>query len=141
MECKIAQDWQENHPAKIIRTKVFMEEQGFTSEFDEIDPMAYHALILDGDQAVACGRLYQKAEAPDTYLLGRIAVLPEYRKQHLGAKILEILENQIKDLNGKMAELSAQISAVGFYEKCGYHKQGDVYFDEHCQHIKMIKYL
>ena len=141
MESRIAKDYQEHHPAREIRIKVFMEEQGFTQEFDEIDPIAYHAVIFDNDQPVACGRLYQKEGTPDTYLLGRIAVLKEYRKQHLGAKILELLENKIKELNGKKAELSAQISAVGFYEKSGYHKQGDVYFDEYCQHIKMIKYL
>ena len=31
-----------------IRKAVFMEEQGFQQEFDEIDDRAYHALILDG---------------------------------------------------------------------------------------------
>ena len=37
MESRIAKDWQEHHPAKVIRIKVFMEEQGFTQEFDEIE--------------------------------------------------------------------------------------------------------
>ena len=32
-----------------IRKAVFMEEQGFQQEFDEIDDRAYHALILDGE--------------------------------------------------------------------------------------------
>ena len=31
-----------------IRKAVFMEEQGFQQEFDEIDDRAYHALIRDG---------------------------------------------------------------------------------------------
>ena len=68
MKSRIAKDFQEHHPAKEIRIKVFMEEQGFTQEFDEIDPIAYHAVIFDNDQAVACGRLYQKEGTEDTYI-------------------------------------------------------------------------
>ena len=36
-----------------IRKAVFMEEQGFQQEFDEIDDRAYHALILDGETPAA----------------------------------------------------------------------------------------
>ena len=43
-----------------IRKAVFMEEQGFQQEFDEIDDRAYHALILDGETPAAVGRLYTK---------------------------------------------------------------------------------
>ena len=43
--------------AAYIRKAVFMEEQGFQQEFDEIDDRAYHALILDGETPAAVGRL------------------------------------------------------------------------------------
>lgn len=65
-----------------IRKAVFMEEQGFQQEFDEIDDRAYHALILDGETPAAVGRLYTKDGK--TYIIGRIAVMPSYRGKHLG---------------------------------------------------------
>ncbi len=131
----------ENFPAREIRKKVFMEEQGFQNEFDDLDLMSDHVVVYDDDQAVGCGRTYLKPGTDDTFIIGRIAVLKEYRKKHIGREILTILEEHIVEKGGKMIELSAQLHACPFYEKCGYHRVGDIYFDEHCEHIKMVKYI
>ena len=50
----------ENLPqdAMCIREKVFMEEQGFCQEFDEIDEIALHGLLYEDETAVATARLY-----------------------------------------------------------------------------------
>lgn len=126
--------------AKEIRIAVFMEEQGFEDEFDEIDAIAKHAVLFVEGKPAATGRLYPGKEA-GTYIVGRIAVVKEQRKHKLGAKVVEALENEIWNLGGKKVELSAQCVAKGFYEKQGYHCVGEIYMDEHCEHIKMEKVL
>lgn len=42
--------------AKTIREAVFIKEQGFKEEFDEIDDVAKHVLLFDGDIPVGTCR-------------------------------------------------------------------------------------
>lgn len=125
--------------AKMIRQKVFVEEQGFNNEFDEIDKHAYHLVIYLDDHPVATGRMYQQDK--QTVIFGRIAVLKQYRKLGLGRKVIEGLEKKAKELNFKQAHLSAQMQASKFYEKLGYCCYGNQYYDEWCLHISMNKCL
>ena len=106
-----------------IRKAVFMEEQGFQQEFDEIDDRAYHALILDGETPAAVGRLY--TEDGKTYIIGRIAVMPSYRGKHLGERVVTALEEQAKACGAASIALSAQCRVAGFYEKLGYTQTDD----------------
>lgn len=122
-----------------VREKVFMHEQGFKNEIDEKDEVSVHCVILDDNKPVACGRFFFEEEGCAT--IGRIAVLKEYRKHHLGKQVMEKIELELKKRGFKNAVLSAQCQAQGFYQKCGYTAYGDVYYDEHCPHIKMKKEL
>lgn len=124
--------------AKAIRQRVFVEEQQFHNEFDEIDDRATHLVLYDGEQAVATGRMY---EEDGVAILGRIAVLPAYRGQHLGAEVIRLLEQEAVSAGFHKAALSAQCRAQGFYEKLGYRPMGEIYFDEYCEHIHMEKEL
>lgn len=122
--------------ARKIREEVFVQEQGFKNEFDSIDDSAYHVVIYIKNKPVATGRIYKEEES---FHLGRLAVCKAYRKNHLGTKIMTILEEKIKELQGTKIVLSAQKQAVGFYQKQGYHEIGKEYLDEHCKHIDMEK--
>ena len=51
------------------------------------------------------------------------------------------LENEIKKAGGKSVEVSAQVRIKDFYNKLGYVKQGEIYLDEFCEHIRMVKVL
>ena len=138
MEYSISK-WNENHLVKVVREEVFMKEQGFENEFDKIDIIAFHALITDHHQPVACGRLF--SEDGIHYTIGRVAVIKSYRQHHLGKEILGMLEKKAVELKAKQIELSSQVQAKGFYEKQGYIGEGEEYLDEHCPHIKMVKQL
>ncbi len=132
----------ENCPAaKTIREEIFMKEQGFQIEFDEIDPIAWHLLVYLDGSPVATGRLYEKEGRPGTYLLGRIAVMKPWRGRHLGEFVVRRLEEFAQMKGAKFLELSAQMQAKEFYEKLGYQAHGSVYLDEHCPHIAMSKAL
>lgn len=123
--------------AEKIRQLIFVEEQGFENEFDEIDEHAYHVVVYQDNHAIATGRMYFEDEK--TMILGRIAVIKEYRRTGLGSKVVESLENKAKKLHCTRVKLSAQQRAQMFYEKLGYHSIGEIYYDEWCPHITMSK--
>ena len=56
---KLAVGLKNNLDAISIREEVFQKEQGFITEFDEIDNTATHVVLYDGELPVATGRLYQ----------------------------------------------------------------------------------
>jgi len=126
--------------ARNIRQKIFVDEQGFQHEFDAIDNIAAHLVIFENNIPVSTARLF-KGKPKEAFIVGRIAVLPEYRNKHIGAKIMEILENKIKELGGETIVLSAQCRVRPFYEKQGYEAHGKSYLEGLCPHIKMAKPL
>ena len=136
---KISKGLKDVPEAMYIRQTVFVDEQGFIDEFDDIDEIAFHVLIFDGDKAVATGRVFLDEEKH--WHAGRIAVLAEYRKQHMGARVMEALEECAKHQGADEIVLSAQMQAVGFYEKVGYENLGELHYDQGCPHITMKKHL
>lgn len=139
MQVKILKTPDTLEDAFLIREEVFIKEQGFQNEFDDIDKVSWHAVAYDEEKPVACGRLFQK-EA-NTYVIGRVAVCHAFRGQHLGELIMKSLEAQANRLGAKEIELSAQCRAAGFYERLGYEAEGEEYLDEFCPHIQMKKKL
>lgn len=128
------------HPDCIaIRTAVFVQEQGFSQEFDEIDARANHVLVYDEGIAAATGRLYALSE--DTYCIGRVAVLASHRGKHLGAIVVQALETYAREYGAQRIVLSAQCRAAAFYEKLGYTRTDDYHMDELCPHVTMQKTL
>lgn len=121
-----------------IRTAVFIKEQGFKDEFDATDNTCSHIVLYDNKKPVATCRYFKENE---TYHIGRVAIIKEYRGKHLGNKIMQIAEDEIKKDSGKQIEVSSQVRVFDFYKKLGYKQIGDIYFDEYCEHIRMVKSL
>ncbi|MDD6489635.1 MAG: GNAT family N-acetyltransferase [Clostridia bacterium] len=125
---------------KMIRQKVFIEEQNFKNEFDDIDNKAIHIVACVDDKPVGTGRMFQSKNSGE-YIIGRIAVLKDYRKYHIGGGIVKAFEEKAKELGAVKISLSAQCRVREFYEKLGFTAIGKTYYDEYCEHIKMIKKL
>lgn len=137
---KIVQGIENTTITKDIRVSVFVNEQGFSDEFDDIDETAWHIEVWENDQPVAVGRMYE-TDRLGIYTIGRIAVIKEWRQKNIGKTVMDALQNHAKHLGANAIELSAQCTAVGFYEKLGYIQVGDVYMDQFCPHIKMVKHI
>lgn len=142
MDCKCTCKFYDYLPkeAKEIRQAVFVEEQGFHNEFDDIDDRAFHFLLIFEGKYVATARIFADEEK-DTYDIGRVCVLKPYRKYHLGKNLMQFIETKVKQLGGKKIVLSAQCRVRSFYEKLGYVASGDIYLDEYCEHIHMEKII
>jgi len=119
-----------------IRTSVFIDEQGFKNEFDEIDKTCFHIVLYDNKTPVATCRYFNDG---GIFHIGRVAIIKKYRGKHLGKEIMQIAEKEIKSLNVKQIEVSAQVRVKDFYKKLGYKEVGEIYLDEFLEHIRMVK--
>ncbi|BBF42672.1 acetyltransferase, GNAT family [Lachnospiraceae bacterium KM106-2] len=125
--------------AKYIREEVFMKEQGFVDEFDEIDQIAKHLVIYEKEQPIATCRIYFDSEHK-AYKIGRVAVLKEWRGHQLGGRLLSEADKLIIREGGTCAMLLAQVRVMEFYQKAGYEPFGEIIMDEGCPHKWMKKF-
>ncbi len=127
--------------AKEIRQKVFIEEQGFEREFDDIDKIAVHFVVFDDfDLPIATCRVFQD-EKKGTYILGRLAVIKENRDKNIGARIVAEAESYVKQMGGDQLKLHAQCRITEFYSRLGFAAFGEVEEEEGCPHVWMGKVL
>lgn len=126
---------------RYIRETVFVIEQGFSEEFDEIDKKSIHLLLKVNNKRAATARIFKSDNSDIKWTVGRFAVLKEYRGVGLGSFLMKKVEEKIKEQGGNVAELSAQKQAEKFYLSLGYTPMGDIYYDQHAPHIHMEKEL
>lgn len=88
-------------------------------EFDEHDGAeSKYIVLLDDTYPIATCRFYEIDK--QSVLLGRVVVLPEYRKKHLGSKAIKEAEKWIAMLGYTEIYIDSRLEATGFYEKLGY---------------------
>lgn len=149
--------------AALVRRAVFMDEQGYEIEFDQIDESSdciHVTLYVDG-QLAGCSRVFPEeleraadAEAPvlpacdmdegvaagETYIMGRVAVLPAMRRCGLANAIVEASDAYARDAGAKLIKLHAQEYVLPLYAKAGYAQIAPVdYEDEGQPHVWMAK--
>jgi predicted GNAT family N-acyltransferase len=130
-----AASWQRDREAiERIRRAVFIEEQGIAEadEWDDADPVSRHVLAgATKRDAVGTGRL------EPTGKIGRVAVLPQYRGNGVGSRIVGHLVNQATVLGLTQVYLHAQASAVVFYERLGFQVDGPEFDEVGIPHRRM----
>ena len=88
-------------------------------EFDEHDtPDTKYIVMVDDYLPIATCRLY--ALDPERVVLGRIVVLPEYRHQGLGTRVVQEAEAWARELGFRTAIVESRENKVPFYENMGY---------------------
>jgi GNAT superfamily N-acetyltransferase len=89
------------------------------AEFDEHDtPETKYIVVVDDYLPVATCRLY--AIDHQRVMLGRIVVLPDYRRQGLGTLVVREAEKWAKELGYCTAVVESRDNKTIFYEKMGY---------------------
>jgi predicted GNAT family N-acyltransferase len=132
--------WHDGEPLlRAVREAVFIREQNVPSklEWDGLDEVARHALALNlkGD-TIGCGRLVPpRGRSPAR--IGRLAVLPEWRRMQVGTAVLESLLEYARNANYPQVVVSAQVQALPFYHHFGFEEEGKEFLDAGIPHIKM----
>jgi predicted GNAT family N-acyltransferase len=126
------------HLAKLafaIRRKVFVDEEGVDPDLEyDKEEESHHYLLLEDGKAVATARW---RETEKGIKLERFAVLPELRNHGLGGIILKEVLKDVRKL-GKTVYLNSQLRAVPFYERNGFVKQGEIFYEAGMGHYLMI---
>ncbi len=129
-------DWDQlRDDAQRLRMEVFVIEQSVPVEleWDESDEISMHTVAYDQEgQPVATGRLL-----PDGHI-GRMAVRKNLRRQGIGTLVLSTLLAEAKRLGYGELVLHAQMHAQQFYERHGFIRTGDAFFEAGIPHIKML---
>jgi predicted GNAT family N-acyltransferase len=123
-----------------IRNHVFMQEQGvpLDIEIDQNEALCVHfVLYLDDGQAAATCRLLPLQDGK--MKLQRMAVEKVFRGQDYGRLLIQEAEKFAHSHGYHTITLGAQVTAVGFYEKLGYQKYGDLFLDANIEHYAMSK--
>ena len=132
-------EWLSDHLAiRSVREAVFVREQGVPEDidFDGLDPLCYHVLAYAHPEA-AVGTARMQTDGH----IGRIAVLTHWRERGIGTLLVRALLELAIELRLGAVYLHSQAHAVQFYEKLGFEKQGDLFFEANMPHYKMVKML
>lgn len=122
---------------RYVRNLVFVVEQKIPieMEFDECDQDCQHFLVRDADyQPIATCRLSPEGK------IGRMAVLSEWRGQGVGESLLRAVIDKARNLGLTGVTASAQLTALGFYQKFGFTIEGEVFAEAGIPHqaIRLI---
>ena len=149
-QIKLLETSEELHQAMKIRTKVFQEEQNIPVEieFDGHDEKAFHVLVVDKStneggahsSPIATGRVLIVNDDDESSwkkqvgipmpmvgqrkrgVLGRIAVLPDYRRQGLGRKVVRFLEEVARQHDARHVSLTPHSYLEDFYGSLGFRR-------------------
>lgn len=93
-------------------------------EFDEHDgPDTDYIVLLDEEFPVATCRMYELDSS--SVMIGRVVVLPEYRKRGLGSRVIREAEQWVREQGYRKIVLESRDAAVDFYKKLGYAAVSD----------------
>lgn len=98
-----------------------------------------HLAALDDDRLI--GTLLLRKVDERTARIMRMAVLPEAQGRAIGRALVERAEAIARKRGFDTVMMHARSSAIGFYEKCGYHTVGDEFLEQGIPHIRMEKAL
>ena len=122
-----------------IRNVVFVVEQGVPADMeeDERDAGCLHLLARRGTHAVGAARL-------DIALggkFGRVAVLAEERRGGVGTALMRAVHALAAGAGLPAVWCHAQLSAVPFYERLGYRRDGEAFEEAGIAHVALRREL
>lgn len=128
--------WEQDCEAlSLVRTRVFMKEQGVPPEleWDGADSAAVHLLAFDLDQnPIGTARILPSGQ------IGRLAVLPGWRGRGVGAALLREALTLAAAPNLPPPFVHAQTTALAFYHRHGFRAQGLEFWEAGIPHRVMV---
>ena len=135
-----------------LRSAVFIDEQ-LVPEEEEIDDLdslesivddkVIHLIAKENNKIIATARMFGEdrsiiSSSRETDLhVGRVAVRYDARKTGVGRLLMNKCHQVAVQRGYSMLTLSAQVQALGFYERLGYQARGKIYLDAGIEHLDM----
>lgn len=135
-----------------------------SSRYDELVELRYKVLLeplglkfLDMHREREAGYLHIGCiESLDDRLVGGLLLIPlnneeirlmqvavdsKYQREGVGRAMVNYAEKRAKDAGYSKIIMHAMLSVVHFYEKMGYHQEGDIFEENGITFAKMVKTL
>lgn len=122
------------------RQEIFIvEQQCAYMDLDDRDQASRHIYILEDGHVAAYARIVPKGVAYPEASLGRIVTLAPYRNRGYGKILVEKALDDLAESGETMVKISAQVQALGFYEKLGFRlTEKEQYDEDDIPHREMV---
>ncbi|MEC4982896.1 MAG: GNAT family N-acetyltransferase, partial [Oscillatoria sp. PMC 1076.18] len=129
LEIKVVSYPEASEPIRIIRTKVFQEEQKVDPklEFDGKDEFCQHLLAYFAGEVVGTARIRYLNNSQAK--LERLAVLPFARRKGFGKKLMEKALDILAENGYQVVEVNAQVYVQNLYSKLGFETVGEKFLE------------
>ena len=122
-----------------LRTSIFVVEQGCPyQEADHKDPLSWHLEGTLHGQLIAGMRLVPPGVSYDEASIGRVVVMPEYRREGLGGKLMLRGIAASKALWPGGIRISGQGYLEDFYKTLGFVTVRGPYLEDDIPHFEML---
>lgn len=126
-----------------LRYKILLEPLGlkFLDSFRAKEANYLHIGCIEqlDDKLVGC--LILAPLDNEKIRLMQVAVDTVYRGEGVGRELVKYAEKRAKEAGYSQIVMHAMLSVVGFYEKLGYHAEGDIFDEQGITFLKMVKDL
>ncbi len=119
-----------------LREAVFINEQGIPEdlEWDDIDQNARHIVIMLKNKVIGCARLIVLNQV---LYLQRMAITKIFRNLGLGSRLINHSIVIAREKKLVEIKISAQVTAMLFYQKKGFKPLGQIYMEAGIPHQEM----
>lgn len=138
---RATETWQQAG-AYYVRIQAMAKKHHITlrQEFDEHDaPDTKYIVITDHDFPIATARMYPLDGK--RMMIGRVVVLPEYRRQGIGTMVVSECEVWAEELGYSKTVVESRDNKIAFYEQMLYEACGETVDGETFRCVRMEKDL
>jgi predicted GNAT family N-acyltransferase len=125
----------------VLRSRVLRQPLGLYPGPEErpAESQLRHLGAFDGERLVACLMLEDRGEG--RMKMRQVAVDFEHQRRGVGSKLVAFSERVAREAGFREMVLNARETAVPFYERHGYEKQGEAFVEVTVPHFAMSKPL
>ena len=138
---RATETWQQAG-AYYVRVQAIAKKHHITlrQEFDAHDgPDTKYIVVTDADFPIATARMYPLDGS--SAMIGRVVVLPEYRRQGIGTMVVTACEAWAEELGYAKTVVESRDNKVAFYEQLGYEICGEAADGDTFRCVRMEKDL
>jgi len=123
-----------------LRNVVLRNPLGRSLDFEDLegeDTQLHFGIMSFENKLIACVSV--KILGENHYKIRQMAVANDCQHQGIGARLLRHVESKLVHKGGAKISLHARESAIAFYEKLGFHREGELFDEVGIPHIEMHK--
>lgn len=126
-----------------LRYKILLEPLGlkFLDSFRDKEANYLHIGCIENLDDQLVGGLILAPIDNETIRMMQVAVDTVYQGEGIGKELVKYAEKCAKDAGYTQIVMHAMLSVVSFYEKMGYHAEGNVFDEQGISFLKMVKNL